>query len=62
MSLTEELEEQAIDRLLGELGIQLPAVELDLDGDSPIGSILSQDLDRSLQIEELREWWPFPFS
>lgn len=62
MSLTEELEEQAIDRLLGELGIQLPTVELDLGGDGPIGSILSRDLDRSLQLEELREWWPVPFS
>ena len=62
MSLAEELEEQAIDRLLGELGIQLPTVELGLDSEDLSGSIFPQDPDQSMRLDELREWWLVPFS
>lgn len=55
-------EEQSIDRLLGELGIRLPAVELEADGEDAVGSPAAPDPGQPLRLEELREWWPFPFS
>lgn len=55
-----EEEEQAIDRLLGELGIRLPVVEADPDNDD-LGLMSSQNPDQSMRLDELREWW-FPFS
>lgn len=58
-----EDEEQAIDRLLGELGIRLPDVELGVDdGEDLSGPTVSPDPAQRLRPEQLREWWPFPFS
>lgn len=57
-----EEEEQAIDRLLGELGIRLPVVEVDLDNEDLPGLMSSQNPDQSTRLDELRGWWPFPFS
>lgn len=57
-----EEEEQAIDRLLGELGIRLPAVEADPDDEDSPGLLSSQNPDQSMRLDELREWWPFLFS
>jgi hypothetical protein len=59
---TPEDEEQAIDRLLGELGIRLPAVEVNMDGEDLSGSISPQDPDQSMRLDELREWRLVPFS
>ncbi len=56
-----EEEEQAIDRLLGELGIRLPAVEMSMDGEDPPASISFTDAGQSLRLDELREWL-LPFS
>lgn len=57
-----EEEEQAIDRLLGELGIRLPVVEVDLDNEDLPGLMSSQNPDQSMRLDELRGWWPLPFS
>lgn len=57
-----EEEEQAIDRLLGELGIRLPVVEADPDNDDLPGLMSSQNPDQPMRLDELREWWPFPSS
>jgi hypothetical protein len=59
---TSEEEEQAIDRLLGELGICLPAVEMNLDSEDLSGSVPPQDPDQSMQLDELREWRLVPSS
>lgn len=62
MSLAEESEEQAIDRLLGELGIRLPAVEVEVDGEDLSGPISPPDQNRPLRLDEIRGWWPSPSS
>lgn len=62
MSLTEESEEQAIDRLLSELGIRLPVVEVDTDGDDLSGPTTSQEAVQTFRMDEFRVWWPIPFS
>jgi hypothetical protein len=57
-----EEEEQAIDRLLGELGIRLPAVEVDPDHDDLPGLMSSQNPEQPMRLDELREWWMLPSS
>jgi hypothetical protein len=57
-----EEEEQAIDRLLGELGIRLPVVEADPDNDDLPGLMSSQNPDQPMRLDELREWWMLPSS
>ena len=57
-----EEEEQAIDRLLGELGIRLPVVEVDPDSEDPPGLLSSRNPDQPMRLDELREQWPFLFS
>lgn len=59
---TPEDEEQAIDRLLGELGIRLPAVEVDLDNEDLPGLMSSQNPDQSMRLDELRGRRLVPFS
>ncbi len=58
---TSEEEEQVIDRLLVELGIRLPAVEM-VDNEDLSESIALQDPDQSMRLDELREWRLVPFS
>lgn len=59
MSPMDESEEQAIDHLLGELGIHLPATEVALDGEDS-EPMSCQDPDQPVQLEELRGWWWMP--
>ena len=59
---TSEDEEQAIDRLLSELGIRLPAVEVDLDNEDLPGLMSSQNPDQSVRLDELRGWGSIPSS
>ncbi len=59
---TSEDEEQAIDRLLGELGIRLPAVEVDLDNEDLPGLMSPQYPDQSVRLDELRGWGSIPSS
>ncbi len=56
-----EEEEQAIDRLLVDLGICLPAVELSADGEDLSGPLYPPDPGQSMRLDELREWL-LPFS
>ena len=57
-----EEEEQAIDRLLGELGIRLPVVEVHLDNEDLPGLTFSQNPDQSIRLDDLSGWRSFPFS
>jgi len=59
---TSEDEEQAIDRLLSELGIRLPAVEVDLDNEDLPGLMSPQNPDQSVRLDELRGWGSIPSS
>jgi len=59
---TSEDEEQAIDRLLSELGIRLPAVEVDLDNENLPGLMSPQNPDQSVRLDELRGWGSIPSS
>lgn len=58
---TSEEEEQAIDRLLVELGIRLPAVEM-VNNEDLSGSIPLQDPDQFMPLDELKEWRLVPSS
>jgi hypothetical protein len=53
MSLTEESEEQAIDRLLLELGIRLP--EIDVGDEDPLQQVFISGMDMTPLPEELNE-------
>ena len=56
-----EEEEQAIDRLLSELGICLPAVEVSADGEDLSGPVYPPEPGQPLRLDEFREWL-LPFS
>jgi hypothetical protein len=60
MSLTEESEEQAIDRLLLELGIRLP--EIDVGDEDPLQLTFISGLDMTPPIEEINEQLLVPYS
>lgn len=60
MSLTEESEEQAIDRLLRELGIRLP--EIDVSDEDPPMPLLVSGMDIAPLFEELNERRRLPYS
>jgi hypothetical protein len=60
MSLTEETEEQSIDRLLRELGIRLP--ELELTDEEPLPPMFSVGAEMIPLPDEVSEWLPQPFS
>lgn len=63
MQLTEasEEEEQAIDRLLSELGIHLPAVEACADGEDILEPVYPLEPDQPPGLGDFREW-PLSFS
>ncbi len=60
MSLMEETEEQAIDRLLRELGIRLP--EIELADEDPLPPVFSSGTEINPPHDEVSEWLPQPFS
>lgn len=60
MSLTEESEEQAIDRLLLELGIRLP--EIDVGDEDPLQQVFISGLDMTPLPEEINEQLLMPYS
>lgn len=60
MSLTEESEEQTIDRLLLELGIRLP--EIDIGYEESATPLLAGGLDTALPPEEFNELLQLPYS
>lgn len=60
MSLMEETEEQAIDRLLRELGIRLP--EIELADEDPLPPVFSVGMEMILLPDEFSEQLPQPFS
>lgn len=60
MSLTEESEEQAIDRLLQEMGIRLP--EVNLDDEDPLQQMLIGGTDIVSLSEEINEPLRLPYS
>lgn len=60
MSLTEESEEQAIDRLLLELGIRLPEIDVS-DEESPT-PLLINGMDITPLFEEFNELLRLPYS
>jgi hypothetical protein len=60
MSLTEESEEQAIDRLLLELGIRLP--EIDVGDEETTTPMLISGMDLTPLFEEFNEQLQLPFS
>jgi hypothetical protein len=53
MSLTEESEEQAIDRLLQEMGIRLP--EINLEDEEPSPPVFNGGVDLAPLSEEINE-------
>jgi hypothetical protein len=60
MSLMEETEEQGIDRLLREMGIWLP--EIELADEDPLPPMLSIGAETVTPTDEISEWLPPPFS
>lgn len=60
MSLMEETEEQTIDRLLLELGIRLP--EIDVGDEDPLPPVFSVGEEMIPLPDEVSEWLPQPFS
>ena len=60
MSLMEETEEQTIDRLLLELGIRLP--EIDVGDEDPLPPVLAVGTEMIPFPDEFSEWLPQPFS
>jgi hypothetical protein len=57
-----EDEEQALDRLLDELGISLPVVKMDMDDENLSGSISSRTPIQPLWPDEFRDWLLTPAS